>query len=88
MGWDAFASVERDWENHTLIDPKLDADFKEASEEVKSLTGTVDGLLRMGGLDVSDCALMLEKATGLSAWSVDWDDWYVKETKSKSQLGF
>lgn len=86
MGWDAFALVEYD--EHFKITGRLADVFQKVSDEVKEKTGTVDGLLAKGGLDVDDCAYMLEHATGLSAWSVEWTADYVKELNDRANWNF
>ena len=73
MGWDAYAfGIKRDWIKKRLRDPVLDKTFKEAEDFVRTAAGTVDGYLRLGGLDVSSCGRMLEKATGESCWVDGW----------------
>lgn len=68
MGWDAYADpfggTERPDPEYVAIVDALLADGVEA----------VDGLLRYGGLDVSTCGKMLERATGEPVWTdEDWD---------------
>ncbi len=79
MGWDAASSANIDWENDKLEDENLDHLFKLAAKYVKEKTGTVDGYLELGGLDVSNCAYMLEKATGKNCWNEK--GWSVEEVK-------
>lgn len=54
MGWDAYSDVY-DWK-------KPHPEFVRAAQKVHAEAGGVDGLLSHGGLDVSTCASMLEKA--------------------------
>lgn len=86
MGWDAFAT--RDGEtldihwiafSSYLIDPELRAAFTAASEAVKQSTGTCDGYLHLGGLDVSTCGEMLEQATHRDVYGDDWEPDEVEE---------
>jgi hypothetical protein len=89
MGWDAHSSAKKDWENNKLKDPTTDKLFKNAELYVKRKSGTVDGYLRMAGLDCSACAEMLEKATGKSAWSEnDWNKDFVKRMNEKANWDF
>lgn len=65
MGWDAFSSATEQWDAKCNIkNKKLRAAFKKAVENVAKQAPSVDGMLRNGGLDVSTCRRMLEKATG------------------------
>lgn len=74
MGWDAYASIDVDWNKGEVIHEGYRNVFLKWSQYVASVAGNVDGLFRLGGLDCSDCAAMLEKATGVSCWDQDgWD---------------
>lgn len=81
MGWDAWATkdgkqLKINWDfqgfksNH-LKDFSLNQKFKKAAKTVKEKTGGFDGCLDVGGLDCSDCAKVLEKATGMDCWFED-----------------
>ena len=73
MGWDAHAIVDKNSDG-IIKDPDIAKAFAEASEFVLSKTGTVDGYLKSGGLDVSNCGNMLEKATGTGVYNDQgWD---------------
>ena len=81
MGWDAFSSAKVKYSAlpAKLTDPILEKAFTNASRYVKRKTGTADGLLRLGGLDVSTCGEMLEAATGQKVWvEHDWPSAVVK----------
>ena len=70
MGWDAYARPKRG----NKLPAKVLSDFGAAADKVKAVAGSVDGLLREGGLDVSTCAHYLEEATTMSAWDENgWD---------------
>lgn len=89
MGWDAFSSAEKDWDNRKLKDPIMDKSFAAADRFVAYKTGSADMLLRMAGLDCSPCATMLEKATGLDAWDEKgWDVETVKEANKNADWDF
>lgn len=96
MGWDANASVKikRD-ENFKLLnaDELLNTEyvaeaFKRASKQARKETGSVDALLRLGGLDCSTCAKMLEKATGESVYVEDWSALKVKTLSESANWDF
>lgn len=70
MGWDAFSSYNNKSKSKQNLAAKKA--FKEASEHVMKLTGTVDGYLGDGGLDCSDCRHMLEKAANLGSKNLNW----------------
>jgi hypothetical protein len=75
MGWDAYASRSK---GHV-------SEFKAAAERVKKLTGSVDWLLEKGGLDCSDCAIELQKATGRNCWDDNgWTPFTVNELANNS----
>lgn len=83
MGWDAYAEpVERLWAwkhgRDGIRDPKQDKAFKAAEKRVIKMADQVDGFLRQGGLDVSNCAYKLQEATGASCWGPDWSAEKVK----------
>lgn len=92
MGWDAEAyradgkGIDIDWRSHRegtepqIKDPKLKAVFESAAEAACDETGSVDGLLRLGGLDVSTCGAALASATGRSVY--DEDGWLPEDVKS------
>lgn len=69
MGWDAIA-VRKDSFDLTNEDEKA---FKEASDKVKKLAGSVDFGLDTGYLDVEECGKMIHEATGQSIYS--YEDW-------------
>ncbi len=95
MGWDANASVKikRD-ENfkllnaNELLNPEYAEAFKQASKQARKETGSVDALLRLGGLDCSTCAKMLEKATGESVYVEEWSASKVKTLSKSANWGF
>lgn len=68
MGWDAHSSAKKDWAVNKLKDPDINRLFKNAEAYVIRKSGRVDWYLRMGGLDCSACADMIEKATGRSPY--------------------
>lgn len=76
MGWDAFAMRDNKaifhWDESirslVISDEHLRMVFERASSAVEAEAGTADRLLRFGGLDCSDCGLMLESLTGIDAW--------------------
>jgi len=81
MGWDAFAtkdgkmlkcdySKEAEWAG-MIVNPILRDAFGKANDKGMKIAGSVDGLLRDGGLDCSDCAYALRDATGMDCWSED-----------------
>lgn len=87
MGWDAYATTKQGERLNTencskgirIKNKRIRSAFKIADEKCVKEHGSVDGFLSSGGLDVSICAKMLEKATGQSAWSEDgWDYLQVK----------
>ena len=79
MGWDAHSSAKVNWDKRKLEDKNIDRLFEGAENYVKEKTGTVDGFLRLGSLDVSRCAYMLEQATGKNCW--DEKGWTEEEVK-------
>lgn len=98
MGWDAFSSAVNHWNGDCKIkDKTLRKAFKEAVDRcMEQGADSVDCMLASGGLDVSTCGKMLEKATGYSCynpngWSielvrtlhntVDWDFEYDPKDK-------
>ena len=77
MGWDAYATMpdgrwvydhgKREW-----LMPEAKKAFEAAVERVMARTGSADGALRHGGLDVSDCGEWLGLICGgddEAAWS-------------------
>lgn len=78
MGWDAYAvrkldgDTVFDWDEKNkrlfIPDPTLRNAFATAAREAKKLGGLDDPLLKNGGLDLIECAYMLERLTGISAW--------------------
>lgn len=89
MGWDAHSSAKRDWKKMKLKDPITDKLFKNAEVYVKRKAGSVDGYLRMAGLDCSACAKMLEQATGRSAWDErGWDKDFLIKVNEKANWDF
>lgn len=74
MGWDAWAEIDCDryykglHDRAGLADPRLDAIFSQTHEKALKEAPTVDRLLRVAGLDVSDCAVVLEQAAGIDAY--------------------
>lgn len=89
MGWDAHSTAKADWEHHKLTDPTIDKMFKNAEMYVRRKAGTVDANLRMAGLDCSNCAHMIEKATGRTAWDYKkWPKKLVKEISKNANWDF
>ena len=89
MGWDAHSTAKKDWEKKKLKDPTTDKLFKNAEAYVKRKAGSVDGYLRMAGLDCSSCAEMLERATGRSVWDErDWNKDFVVKVNEKANWDF
>lgn len=92
MGWDAYATLRGDPLEHgfqfTILDTRLRAVFEEASQRVVECAGTADGFLKFGGLDCSDCAIMLERATGSDAWGDDWDSDRTRMEYEHAKWGF
>lgn len=83
MGWDAFAEpFSTNWNFEPLVQAgavkegsrEWDGVEEAVRERIRAAGGrpTVDGLLRHGGLDCSDCAEMLERATLASCWIPEW----------------
>jgi hypothetical protein len=80
MGWDAFATkdgfdIDRNWnldsdKNPEIVDPILARAFGQAEEIAKGHAGAVDWMVRLGGLDCSGAAEMLERV-GINAWGDD-----------------
>lgn len=75
MGWDAFS------DSFDLEHPPVE--FVQASEKVKTEAGSADWLLAKGGLDVSTCGEMLEKATHESVY--DEDGWPANKVQRLAQ---
>jgi len=87
MGWDAYAVVKID-DKSEIIDPVIRKDFKSIDTWVINKCGIADGLLISGGLDVDDCAYMIEKATGGSCWQESWSKAKVKKLSDKANWNF
>jgi hypothetical protein len=60
MGWDGYA---------TNITPEAKAAFKAAATRVVEEVGSVDGMLKDGGLDCAPCARALQDFAGFPAWT-------------------
>ncbi len=91
MGWDAFAEpVKNDWnKDGKITDIRKRRVFKKASNEVAKKADTVDWLLEKGGLDVSTCGQMLEKATGQGVYDENgWSKDKVKELNKSACWDF
>lgn len=89
MGWDAFSSAEVDWDKKQIVDKNLDSQFEEAAKFVIEKTGSVDGYLRLGALDVSTCGHMLQEATGENCWSeTPWSPEFVKKMYREADWDF
>ena len=83
MGWDAYATkndeiVNINWNLYNsdkrpeLTDPVLKVTFEKAAQTVRELAeDKYDWMLSFGGLACSDCARMLEKATGIDTHPID-----------------
>jgi len=84
MGWDAFSSAKCDYKSKIFENPEIGKLFKEAAKFVAQKTGSVDGGLACGVLNVSACAYMLEQATDKSCWNEK--GWSVKEVKQMQQF--
>jgi len=81
MGWDAFTLKEEK-------SKEADIEFKETASTVSALYGTVDGFFPIGGLDVSICAEMLQKATGRSVYVPMWTKEEIQEYAAKANWNF
>lgn len=95
MGWDAFAidPITRQWvgrsgygdgkssyQTKTLPNPIHDSAFAAAVTETLIHARSYDWMLRIGGLDCSPCAYMIEAATGENCWSEeDWEPEFVQQ---------
>lgn len=89
MGWDAYSSAEINFETRRLKDKEIDGIFKSAYIDVQHKAGSADFALRLAGLDCSDCARMLMKATGKDCWSLQpWSVDEVIETAKAAQWEF
>lgn len=78
MGWDAYSSAFYAIACNSY--PSfIQEEFIKASKEVVAKAGFVDGGLKNGMLDCSECAYMIEVATGLSCW--DENVWVPSEIK-------
>jgi hypothetical protein len=69
MGWDAYAVDPAT--NKPVERPLPLWGFRRAARRVRQHVGTVDGFLRMGGLDCSACADALRQAAGIDPWGPD-----------------
>ncbi len=90
MGWDAYATYAngrpliRKWRTDKRIkSARLRAAFEQASAEFEALAGEVDWMLAVGGLDVSTCGEMVERATGMSAW--DEKGWSSRKVRKANE---
>ena len=72
MGWDAFGKMPRTQGSLRIESKELRWAFRGAAAYIRQKTGTVDALLRDGGLNVSTSGRMLEQATGESVYARDW----------------
>lgn len=68
MGWDAFS----DPFTARMRDADFDPLWKETAQRVRDEHGWVDGLLRFGGLDLTQSGVALAQATGESMYSERW----------------
>ena len=94
MGWDAYAVRKRggdavfdlDEKKQKLFipDPTLRKAFAKAAGQAKKLGGWADRLLENGGLDLVECACMLERLTGISAWGDDLSPEAVQKLEVKT----
>ena len=94
MGWDAYAVRKRggdavfdlDEKKQKLFipDPTLRKAFAKAAGQAKKLGGLDDSLLKNGGLDLVECAYMLERLTGISAWGDDLSPKAVQKLEVKT----
>ena len=92
MGWDAYASVKINWkggwDKAHIEDKNLDRLFKNAVKKARGMgDGGVDCMLRLGGLDCSDCKLMLEEATGEYCFD-NWDKRKVQRLNKEADWDF
>lgn len=77
MGWDAYATKDGKGLElylgafNRIKDDDLRVIFYDAQVNVKLKADVVDGFLRTGGLDCSDCANALEQATGMNCYGED-----------------
>lgn len=72
MGWDAYAKTRRR------------KAFREAAERIKKEVGTVDGLLKNGGLDCRMCAGYLTIATNHNTY--DDKGWSVNKVQYLNEI--
>lgn len=84
MGWDAYSSAEYNWEKNQFKDKAIGKLFNQADKEIREKTGNVDWGFDKGLLDTSDCANMLEKATGKSCYDKPYR-WSAKQVKQYNQ---
>lgn len=97
MGWDCWVTkdgkrIDIEWGDFTsphIKDKYIDKVFLSQAQEVQKMCGDVDGWFRLGGLDCSDCARMLEKATGKGCWSEEgWSAEQVKDLQREADWSF
>ncbi|HNG68581.1 MAG TPA: hypothetical protein PLP63_06535 [Saprospiraceae bacterium] len=81
MGWDADSSaiIKQVHGTRRIANPQLRNQFYNAINEIQQKAGTADGSLIHGGLDCSNCADMIEKATLRSCY--DSNGWSAEEVK-------
>jgi len=93
MGWDAISSLRLDWSDRPkrLVIVRVEARklFEQAAMDIKKDAGSVDCLLSIGSLDVSDCGIMLERATSESMYNENgWSARFVKKLNKEADWDF
>lgn len=88
MGWDACSSAKQAGSTRKLIDPDIDKLFRNADAFVKRKAEFADAGLRIGYLDCSECAHMLERATGKGAWGDGWSVEQVQQINKEANWDF
>ena len=80
MGWDAYATKDgkilelsqmgdEPGDGLILTDTDLRLAFTDIADKIAKACGTVDGYLRLGGLDCSPCGVAIDKYGGVDPWS-------------------
>lgn len=92
MGWDAHSVVKLALSKNLkarIVNKHLRKVFEDIAEEVKTMCGTVDGHLHLGGLDVSRCGEMLSYATGQSVYDErGWPADFVRNLNERANWEF
>lgn len=90
MGWDAFSEpFATVWGfNAKPGEQEGDRAWDDAVKELRDKGLMMDGLLKHGGLDVSTCGKMLERATGCSVYGEPWTPEIVKVLAETAEWDF